>query len=171
MNKLIRSAFAALLVAAAGAGLAQGPIPSFEATSLTGQTVTAQALIGQPTVLIVTPSRDAAQETRQWVEALRKNIDQGKVRVRDVLALDLPFFISEQDALGRAREKIPQRYHDQTWLMNEGPLEEALNVPASSEDAFVLVLNAQGQVVARAKGQPTQRSIQEIQNAVQKLTG
>ncbi|WP_167784590.1 TlpA family protein disulfide reductase [Ramlibacter rhizophilus] len=151
--------------------MAQTPVPSFKATVLTGEVVTEQKLLGQPTVLIVTPSRDAAQETRQWVQALRKNIQPGKVRVRDVLALDLPFFISEQDALSRARQKIPDRYHDQTWLMNEGPLEEAFSIPASSEDAFVLVLDSQGQVVARAKGQPTQANLQQIQDAVRKLTG
>jgi len=54
---------------------------------------------------IVTPSTDAAKDTRLWVEALRKNVDQSGVRVRDVFAIDLPFFMSEDDAIGRAKEK------------------------------------------------------------------
>lgn len=160
-----------VLASLASASSAQSTLPSFEATALTGQTVTEEKLIGQPSVLIVTPSRGAAEQTREWAQALRKNINQDKVRVRDVLALDLPFFISESDAIGRAKEKIPKQYHDQTWLLNESSLEQALNIPPSSEDAFVLVLNAEGKVVARVKGQPTKRTINEIESAVEKLTG
>jgi hypothetical protein len=149
----------------------QGQLPSFKATALTGQVVTEEKLLGHPTVLIVTPSKAAAEETRQWVQALRKNINQQKIMVRDVLAIDLPFFMSEKDALGRAKEKIPKRYHDQTYLLSESALEESLNIPRSSEDAFVLVLNSQGKVVARVKGEPTQQRINEIESAVQTVTG
>lgn len=103
--------FAALLCASSVfAQTAGSPIPSFTATALSGQKVTAAKLIGQPTVLIVTPSKDAAEGTRLWAKALRKNIDQKAIRVRDVLAIDLPFFMSEGDAIGRAKKKIPARY-------------------------------------------------------------
>lgn len=147
---------------------AQSVLPSFEATTLTGETVTEDKLIGQPTLLIVTPSRQAAEETRQWAQALRRNFDASKVRVRDVLALDLPFFISEQDAISQARKKIPDRYHDQTWLLAESSLEEALDVPASSEDAYVFALNSQGEVIARVNGAPTEGKVKELENAISK---
>lgn len=170
--RLSRVIACAVLPTALGVAQAQqSPLPSFRATALTGQVVTEQKLIGQPTVLIVTPSREAAEETREWAEALRRTLDQQKVRVRDVLAIDLPFFMSERDALDRAREKIPDRYHDQTWLLSESSLEQALNVPPSSEDAYVLVLNSQGRVVERAHGSPTQPKLRQVENAVQKLTG
>jgi bifunctional pyridoxal-dependent enzyme with beta-cystathionase and maltose regulon repressor activities len=132
--------------------------------------VTEEKLIGQPTVLIVTPSKAAAEETRQWVQALRKNINQQKIMVRDILAIDLPFFMSEKDALGRAREKIPKQYHDQTYLLAESGLEQAFNIPRSSEDAFVLVLNAEGKETARVKGEPTRQRINEIESAVASIT-
>lgn len=148
---------------------AQHALPSMEATTLTGETVTEKNLLGQPAILIVTPSRQAAEETRQWVQALRKNIDPTVVKVRDVLALDLPFFISEQEALDRARQTIPQKYHDQTWLLAESSLEEALNVPTSSEDAYVFALNPKGQVIARVRGSPITSKIDEIQKAVSAL--
>lgn len=171
-KRLKPAAFAWVLFAAAsGSVLAQSPIPSFQATALTGQTVTEQKLLGQPTVLIVTPSRGASEETRQWVQSLRKNIDQSKVRVRDVIAIDLPFFMSENDALGIARGKIPERYHDQSWLLNDTVLEKALDIPPASEQAFVLVFDSQGRVMARVQGEPTQAKVQEIESAVQKLTG
>lgn len=149
---------------------AQTQLPSFEATSLTGNVVTEQRLIGQPAVLIVTPSKAAAGETRQWARALRKNIDPHKVMVRDILVIDLPFFISERDAVGRAKEKIPKRYHDQTWLLAESSLEQALHIPRSSEEATVLVLNPEGKVIARVSGKPTPQRINEIENSVAHLT-
>ena len=86
-----------------------GPWPSFMATTLSGEKVDSDKLIGQPTMLILTPSRNAAESTREWASTLRSEIDHSKYRVRDVLAVDLPFFMSEEDVIGRAKEKIPQR--------------------------------------------------------------
>lgn len=146
--------------------LSSSSIPDFTATALTGEKVSASQLIGQPTILIVTPSKDAAKDTRLWAEALRKNIDQSAVRIRDVLALDLPFFMSEEDAIGRAKEKISVRYHDQAWLLNESDLERALNIPRDSEKAFVFVLDAQGKVIARVKGEPNDTKLSEVEKAV-----
>lgn len=42
--------------------------------------------IGQPTILIVTPSRVAADETRDWAEALPEHIDLNRWRVHAVRA-------------------------------------------------------------------------------------
>ncbi|MEA9389052.1 hypothetical protein SJI19_00520 [Acerihabitans sp. TG2] len=142
------------------------PIPDFTATALTGEKVSAAQLIGQSTILIVTPSTDAAKSTRLWAEALRKNIDQTRVRIRDVLAIDLPFFMSEKDAIGRAKEKIPTRYHDQTWILSESSLESALNIPHDSAKAFVFVLDAKGAVIARVEGEPDDAKIIEVEKAV-----
>lgn len=168
------SRFTALLIAlttvfGAHAQTAGSPIPSFTATALTGEKVTSEKLIGQPTLLIVTPSKDAAADTRMWVDALRKNIDPKAVRVRDVLAIDLPFFMSEADAIGRAKEKIPAQYYDQTWIFAQKDLEVALDIPTNSAKAFVVVLNAEGKIVARVEGEPTEGRIKEIGSAVRSL--
>jgi peroxiredoxin len=149
-----------------GAQLSSSPVPDFTATALTGGKVSAAQLIGQPTILIVTPSTDAARDTRLWAEALRKNIDQSAVRIRDVLAIDLPFFMGEEDAIGRAKEKIPARYHDQTWILNESSLESAFNIPRDSAKAFVFTLDTQGKVIARAEGEPNEAKISEVVKAV-----
>jgi peroxiredoxin len=150
----------------AWAQLSNSPIPDFMATALTGKKVSAAQLIGQPTILIVTPSTDAAKDTRMWAEALRKNIDPSAVRIRDVLAIDLPFFMSEEDAIGRAKEKIPLRYHDQTWILSESRLESALNIPRDSAEAFVFVLDAKGKVIARVEGAPNEAKLSEVEIAV-----
>lgn len=166
MKKLL--AFATFLIAhAAHATLSGSPIPAFEATSLTGKTVSSQQLIGQPTILIVTPSKDAAADTRMWAEALRKNLDQKTIRIRDVIAVDLPFFMSERDAIGRAKDKIPARYYDQTWLTSGTKFETALDIPTGSDSAFVFVLDSQGKILARVEGEPTAQRVDEIKSAVQ----
>lgn len=145
------------------------PLPAFEATSLTNQKVTAEQLVGQPTILIVTPSKGAAGDTRQWAEALRKNLNEKSVRVRDVLAIDLPFFMSESDAIGRAKDRIPARYHDQTWLLAEPSLEKALGIPTQSASAFVFVLDAQGRGVTRVQGNPSRERVDEVVSALRQL--
>ncbi len=166
MKTSITLALALLAPAGAWSQLSSSPIPDFTATALTGQKVSAAQLIGQQTILIVTPSRDAARDTRLWAEALRKNVDPRAVRIRDVLAIDLPFFMSEKDAIGRAKEKIPARYHDQTWISGESNLESALNIPRDSADAFVFVLDAQGKVIARVEGEPNKAKVGEVEKAL-----
>lgn len=166
MKTVITLTLALLLSVNVWAQLSNSPIPDFTATALTGEKVSAAQLIGQPTILIVTPSTDAAKHTRLWAKALRKNIDQTRVRIRDVLAIDLPFFMSEKDAIGRAKEKIPARYQDQTWILNESSLESALQIPRDSAKAFVFVLDTQGKVIARVEGAPNEAKISEVEMAV-----
>jgi len=157
---------ALLTPVSAWAQLSSSPIPDFTATALTGGKVSAAQLIGQPTILIVTPSKDAAKDTRLWVEALRKNVDHSRMRIRDVLAIDLPFFMSEEDAISRAKAKIPARYYDQTWILNESSLESAFNIPRDSAKAFVFVLDTQGKVIARVEGEPNDAKISKVEKAV-----
>jgi hypothetical protein len=124
---------AMLTLCGASAIAGDGPWPSFTATMLSGEKVHSDKLLGQPTLLILTPSRNAAESTREWVNALRSKIDQSKYLVRDVLAVNLPFFMSEEDAIGLAKEKVSTRYHDQTWILNSQVMEGALGVAPDSE--------------------------------------
>jgi len=147
-----------------------GPWPSFTATTLRGEKVDSDKLIGQPTLLILTPSGNAADSTREWVNTLRSEIDQSKYRVRDVLAVDLPFFMSEEDAIGRAKEKVPKRYHDQTWILNSQIMEGALGVPSDSEEAVIVVLDKNGNLVSQVHGRVTTARMSEIFHALQTLS-
>lgn len=146
-----------------------GPWPSFMATTLSGEKVDSDKLIGQPTLLILTPSRNAAESTREWASKLRVKIDQSKYRVRDVLAVDLPFFMSEEDVIGRAKEKIPQRYHDQTWILNSQIMEDALGVPSDSEEAVIVVLDQNGNLISQVHGRVTTARMSEISDALKSL--
>lgn len=160
---LVVTAGLVLAVAAASAQTgASAPIPDFEATSLTGKTVHSAQLRGRPTILLVMPGRDAEAQTRQWADTLRGRLDPQAYRVRAVLAVDLPFFLSEADAVGRARDEIPKRYWDETWLATKSEVETALDIPGSSRKAFVFVLDGDGSVVAQASGAPTGRRVRAI---------
>lgn len=148
----------------------EGPWPSFMATTLSGEKVDSDKLIGQPTLLILTPSGDAAESTREWVKTLRTKIEQSKYRVRDVLAVDLPFFMSEEDAIGKAKEKVPKRYHDQTWILNSQIMEAALGVPSDSEEAVIVVLDKKGNLVSQVHGKVTTARMSQIFLALQTLS-
>jgi predicted transcriptional regulator len=164
------SLFVMLLLCGPPAIAGEGPWPSFMATTLSGEKVDSDKLIGQPTLLILTPSSNAAQSTREWVKTLRSKIDQSKYRVRDVLAVDLPFFMSEEDVIGRAKEKIPQPYHDQTWILNSQIMEGALGVPSDSEEAVIVVLDKNGNLVSQVHGKVTTARMSQIFDALQTLS-
>ncbi|WP_259365486.1 hypothetical protein [Colwellia sp. BRX10-3] len=100
---------------------------------------------------------------------MRSKIDQSKYRVRDVLAVDLPFFMSEEDAIERAKEKVPKRYHDQTWILNSQIMEGALGVPSDSVEAVIVVLDKNGNLISQVHGRVTSARMSEITDALQSL--
>ena len=169
-SRIIKLTLLAILIFCGPLAMAgDGPWPSFMATTLGGEKVDSDKLIGQPTLLILTPSRNAAESTRKWADTLRSKIDQSKYRVRDVLAVNLPFFMSEQDAIGRAKEKIPKRYHDQTWILNSQIMENALGVPSDSEQAVIVVLDKNGNLVSQVHGKVNTARMSEITDALKSL--
>jgi hypothetical protein len=101
---------------------------------------------------------------------LRENIDESEYRVRDVLAVNLPFFMSEEDAIGRAREAVPKCYHDQTWILNSQIMEEALRVPSDSHEAVICVLDKNGILVSQVHGRVTPARVITITAALQSLS-
>lgn len=154
----------------AAAQMQNSPIPSFDATTLTGKSVNSDQLVGQPNLLIITPSKGAAGSTREWVEALNKSqISVEKLFIRDVICIDLPFFIGIDDAISKAKDQVPPHYHDQTWLLDSNQLEKALDIPIKSNQAFILVLDETAEIVARVSGKITDKRINQVETAVQKL--
>ncbi len=146
-----------------------GPWDAFKATALSGATVSSEKLIGQPTILIITPSKAASESTRTWVEALRDELDASDYRVRDVIAISLPFFLSEEDAVSKARDSVPERFHDQTWLLDSTALEASLGIPRDSDKAAIVVLDVDGKVVARVHGALNDQRLKTVVNAAEAL--
>ncbi|QJE02480.1 hypothetical protein HH212_22685 [Massilia forsythiae] len=147
-------------------GYSGKPFPDFSATALTGRLVNSTQFSGRPTILIVTPSQGAAKDTRLWVQALRKTIDQRKVLIGDILAIDRPLFMSEDDMRVRAKEKIPAQYYDQTWITDESQVKRVLHIPRGSDSAFLFVLDEHGTISQRIKGPPTSAKIAAVEEAV-----
>lgn len=103
------------------------------------------------------------------VVALRSEIDESEYRIRDLLAVDLPFFISNEDAIGRAKEKVPARYHDQTWILNAQIMENALDVPPDSDEAVIIVLDKSGNILTQVHGPLTSARMEAITMALEQL--
>ena len=158
------------LLTFAGGADTEVPWESFTATTLTNEKVDSSVLLGQPTLLIITPSKAAADSTKAWTNALEKALEGKKLRIRDVLTINLPFFMSEADAVGRAREVVPERYYDQTWILDSQIMEEALDIPTESKLAVVLILDASGSIIARVHGQLTDLRLAVIVRAVDLIT-
>ncbi len=74
--------------------------------------------------------------------------------------------MSEAGAIGRAKAKIPRCYYDQTWILNGTSLETALDIPTGSASAYVIVLDSEGQGIARVGGAPTDRRVSQVKSAV-----
>ncbi|WP_415231201.1 hypothetical protein [Psychromonas sp.] len=101
---------------------------------------------------------------------MQSKIDQSKYLVRDVLAVDLPFFMSEEDAIGLAKEKISTRYHDQTWILNSQVMEDALGVVSDSDQAVIVVLDKNGNLISQVHGMVTTARMSQITDALQSLS-
>lgn len=82
-----------------------------------------------------------------------------------MLAVDVPFFMSEDDVIGRAKEKIPEQYYDRTWITSGTVLENALDIPTDSKNAFVLVLDTQRGIVVQVSGEPTEGRLTAVESA------
>jgi hypothetical protein len=146
---------ALLLPADARAALVQGrPVPSFQATDLRGRAHVSRELRGRPTLLVIMPNRDAAGESKQWVDAIGRRYGEHRVRTVGLIALDLPFFIPESLARSIARGKVPERFWNDTWLSARGTLADTLGVQGDDE-SWVVALDATGRVRAIARGAPT----------------
>lgn len=153
---------------------AQGPdteVPwdSFTATTLANEKVDSSQLIGQQTLLMITPSKAAGDSTKAWAKALEDKLNGTKIRIRSVLTIDLPFFMSESDAISHAREVVPERYYDKTWILDSQIMEDALDVRSDSKNAVILVIDAAGTIIARVHGRLTGQRLAVIVSAVEAI--
>lgn len=138
----------ALFPALASAAIPVGQeLPFFVGTDLTGTQRRSSELTGRPTVVIAATSRAASGEAQAWAQQLVER-SGGSVPLVTLIAIDLPFFISDNMALGMARDRIPHKYWDQTWLGGEGDIQRALQMEPGSGVPYVFTLDAQGRITA-----------------------
>lgn len=114
----------------------------------------------------MTPSQAAGRETRSWARRLEGSPAFSQIPVRDMICIELPFYVSRSNAIDRARKKVPPRYYGRTWMIWNTDFVKALHIPAANPHAFVIVVDAQGHVVAREHGRPDGARFSRIKRAV-----
>jgi hypothetical protein len=83
---------------------------------------------------------------RGWFDAADQHIPED-VHRQSLIALKLPFFVSEGTARGKAKGQVPREYWEDTWLDKNGGMARALGL-SSSETPYVMALDAEGRVLA-----------------------
>lgn len=143
------SALAGVLLTAPGAFAlpSQGQsLPEFSAHDLTNGKHASDELKGRPTLLVVITDKDAGDPMRGWFDAADQHVPDS-VHRQSLIALKLPFFVSEGAARGKAKNQVPREFWKDTWLDKNGGMAKALGL-SSSDTPYVLALDAEGRVVA-----------------------
>lgn len=143
-------------------------IPDFEAKALSGQTMHRRDLVGTPTILIVNPSEEAGEEAKAWAYGIRDELGPD-VRQRTIIAVDVPFFVTEFVAIGKAQSQVEKRYWNRTWLLRNTEFEESLGIPSKSADPHVFVLDARGRIAAHVQGELGADKMLRLQTAFDAL--
>ncbi|MBN8468691.1 hypothetical protein JYJ95_19435 [Corallococcus exiguus] len=143
------SALAGVLLTAPGAFALPSrgqPLPEFSARDLTSGPHASGELKGRPTLLVVITDKDAGDQMRGWFDAADQHVPDS-VHRQSLIALKLPFFVSEGTARGKAKGQVPKDYWKDTWLDKSGGMAKALGL-SSSDTPYVLALDAEGRVLA-----------------------
>lgn len=142
---------------------------------ITGQTFGERAVTipdafkGKPTVLVITFTRAAQEQARAWTDKIKqKSIG---VPTYQVLELEDVPRLFRGFVRGSIRKSIPKESQDNFVLLFEG--EDALKKSAgfqTSDDAYVLLLDANGNVIWREHGPVDEKKLSELakESAVKK---
>lgn len=124
--------------------------PTFTATDLHGRQVSTREWLRGRSLVVVTTDREGSDLSRAWMEAAVQRA-LPELRLRAIVSLHLPFFVSAAMARGQARKQVPQAAWGDTLLDIRGQSAKRLRLPTSREP-YVFVIDAEGRVVASAHG-------------------
>lgn len=152
------------------AACASGPLfLSISGQSLNGKAISRKDLLGKPTIVILTPSREDRKESSLWVADIRERFGSS-VRVRDIVLIDAPFFMSEESMLTQARKVVPKKYWEETWLVPNVRNSAQLGSSEAPEKIYVYVLDGDGDVILRISGKPSNDKFEKIKNTLNAAT-
>lgn len=148
------------------AASSSGPLfLSLSGQTLSGKPVSRNDLLGQSTLVVLTPSRKDRKESGRWFKVLSQTFSD-KVRILDIVLIDPPFFMSEKEILARARKAVPKKHWDETWLIPDVRQGGNNKTPENSEKIYVYVLDEDGDVIARVSGAPSDEKLEKIKHAL-----
>jgi hypothetical protein len=104
--------------------------------------------VQHPTVIIVCTSADAQSAAAAWLRRAREQSTQGSVHVITIVALHLPFFVSDAMVMNRARPQVSPGDWGTTWIDVHGDAQRALGVADGSATPFVFTVDTSGRVLA-----------------------
>jgi hypothetical protein len=153
MRSWIRAAALATVVLAGTSGEAaaapkdgQG-FPVFTARDVTGVTQSTASFRGATTIVVAITARGGGDAMRAWFEGAAKRAPS--VRLKGIISVGVPFFISEDYARAQARMQIPKAYWHDNLFDAHHVMAKILGLP-ESDTPFAFVLDAKGVVVAQA---------------------
>jgi len=154
-----------------GIGVALGQaFPALNGENLRAEAVRLPDMLAkQPAIVIMTFSRGAQQQAREWFEALPSAAPGVRI-VRVAVVEDVPRFVRGMMKSGM-RKGIPPAQQGDFVLLFEGekPLRQLAGVQ-SDGDAYVLVLDGAGMVKGRSSGKPTPDKLQALSSEWLALT-
>ncbi len=162
---LTASALALPAVAANGPRAGQ-PLPGFSGKDLLGKEHSSQEYAGRPTLLVAITDKDAGEEMRRWFEAADQHAP-GSVQRESIISLHLPFFVGLGSVRDRVKNQVPRPFWDDTLLDRDGTLAGTLGL-GSSQEPFVIALDARGRVLAVVNGKADSPQASRIWSSLNK---
>jgi predicted transcriptional regulator len=150
------------------AAFAADAFPHFNGQTFGERAVTIpDAFKGRPTVLVITFTRAAEQQARAWTDKIKqKSISATTYQVLELE--DVPRLM-RGFVRGSIRRSIPKESQDNFILLFEG--EDALKKSVgfqASDDAYVLLLDADGNVVWREHGAVDDKKVDVLRKQLTK---
>jgi hypothetical protein len=164
---LRRWVLAGALLAATAAAALPGPgeaLPDFTTKDLLNAPHRSGELTGRPTLLVVITDKDGGDAMQQWFDTAAKRVPDSVHRA-SILSFKLPFFVSTGTVQGKARQKVPRDFWQDTWLDKNGHMAKALGL-GSSRTPYAFALDARGRVVAVVHGAPDAPEAQAVWHAL-----
>jgi predicted transcriptional regulator len=140
---------------------------------LTGQSFGERAVTlpdafkGKPTILVITFTRAAQEQARAWTDKIKK--ESPNIASYQVLELEDVPRLMRGFVRGSIRRGIPKESQDTFVLLFEG--EDALKKTVgfqASDDAYVLLLDANGNVIWRQHGAVDEKKMAALQGEITK---
>jgi hypothetical protein len=120
-------------------------LPSLNASDVTGEQRTLAELVRGPTLLVAITDRDGGDALKAWFDAANTRGHQAS-RVA-VISIGKPFFVSDDYARSRARERIPRgAWHSSLFDTNHA-MANALGLEESAVP-YAFAISGDGRVLA-----------------------